>query len=247
MYVETPRSLQRLQRDQVAPASPAPSPSFPGGHLWVLFSLALPRLNMSPGRLGALGRGQWPLTQPERRFELQPKLCGALRRVWSSLLLQCWGSKRTCASGWRAASLVSAPFFGMNMEDEGSKRPPAWAGLTPPTSCSPEPVPALCPGAREEQPHPPQLLSPHCLHPGAYAHLKGCQAPLSAVTVPEIAPQGSRLSQQLKRKHHRGGRSQSPGECSQGQFQSPETQVSGCTDVPVPQGSWFLLWIPPVA
>ena len=76
--METPRSLQCLQRDQGALASPAPSPSFPGGHSWVLFCLALPRLNMSAGRFGALGRGQWPLTQPVRRFELQPKLCGAL-------------------------------------------------------------------------------------------------------------------------------------------------------------------------
>lgn len=65
------------QRSSSTGLSSSQSPSFPGGHSWVLFSLALPRLNMSPGHLGALGRGQWPLTQPVRRFELRPELCGA--------------------------------------------------------------------------------------------------------------------------------------------------------------------------
>ena len=146
-----------------------------------------------------------------------------------------------CLSGLRPY------FFGMKMEDKGSHRPPAWAGLTPPHVLLPRASPCSVPRSEGGATAPPQLLSPHCLHPGAYAHRKGCRAPLSAATVPEIAPQGSRLSQQLKRKHHRGGRSQSPGECSQGQFQSPETQVSGCTDVPVPQDSRLLFWTPPVA
>ena len=85
-------------------------------------------------------------------------------------------------------------FFGMKMEDEGSNRPPAWAGLSPPHVLLPKASPSSVPRSERAATSPPRLLSPRCLHPGTHAHLKGCQAPLSAVTVPEIVLQGSCLS-----------------------------------------------------
>ncbi|XP_069426722.1 NLR family CARD domain-containing protein 3 isoform X1 [Ovis canadensis] len=75
----------------------------------------------------------------------------------------------------------------------------------------------FCGGQRAEGEHSPHCsLSPGGLHwcsggPGTRGG-PGCEQNLG--------------DSRLKRKHHRGGRSQSPGECSQGQFQSPETQSS---------------------
>ena len=76
-----------------------------------------------------------------------------------------------CLSGLRPS------FFGMKMEDEGSHRPPAWAGLTPPHILLPRASPCSVPGSEGGATAPPQLLSPHCLHPGAYAHRKGAGLP----------------------------------------------------------------------
>lgn len=158
------------QRSSSTGLSSSQSPSFPGGHSWVLFSLALPRLNLSPGHLGALGRGQWPLTQPVRRFELRPELCGAracLVLAAPAVLgfqahVHLW--VEGCLSGLRPSFFFlfffCPSFFGMKMEDEGSNRPPAGAGLSPPHVLLPRASPSSVPRSEGAATSPPQLLSP---------------------------------------------------------------------------------------